>query len=77
MTLADTIAAMHEPEGFLLDVMMSGDDEATKLLITALKELDAATCCFAVLDTIVEARRREDEDALQAALRLFEATRDR
>jgi len=47
------------------------------MLITALRELGGDECCFAVLDTIVEANRREDVEARVAASRLFHAVRDR
>ena len=57
MKLAHTIAAMDRPEDFLLDVAMSGNEEAIELLITALRGLGGEECCFAVLDTIVEADR--------------------
>ena len=77
MKLADTIVAMDLPEGLLLDVAMSGNEEAIELLIAALKELDDAACCLAVLDAIVETNRREDDDARTAANRLLYAVRDR
>ena len=77
MKLADTIVSMDAPEDFLLDVAMSGNEEVIELLIAALKELDSEPRCFAVLDTITQARRRKDDDALVAANRLFYAVRDR
>ena len=67
---------MDRPEDFLLDVAMSGNEEAIELLITALRGLGGEECCFAVLDTIVEADRREDDAARAAARRLFHAMRD-
>ena len=76
LRLAHTIASMDRPEDFLLDVATSGNEEAVELLITALKELDGEECCFAVLDAIVEADRREDVNAQAAAKRLFHAVRD-
>ena len=76
MKLAHTIGAMDRPEGFLLDVMMSGDEEAIGMLIAALRDLGGDECCFVVLDAIVDANRREDDEAKAAASRLFHAVRD-
>ena len=78
MKLAHTIAAMARPEDFLLDVAMSGDQDAIELLITALKELDGETCALTVLDTIVEAdtaatstpRRRRPGCSAPCAIRI-------
>lgn len=76
MKLAHTIAAMDRPEDFLLDVATSGNEDAIELLITALRERGGEECCFAVLDTIIEANRRENDEARAAASRLFHAMRD-
>ena len=76
LKLADTIASMGDPEGFLLDVAMSSSHEAFWLLVMALARLDGETRALMVLDTVVEANRREDDDARGAANRLFAAVRD-
>ena len=77
MKLADTIAGMCDQGAFLVDVAVSGDDGAVELLVAALRELDDGESCLAVLDAIVEANRREDDEARVAASRLSHAVRDR
>ena len=77
MKLADAIAGIYDQGAFLIDVAVSGDGEAVELLVAALNELEDEECCLAVLDAIVEADRREDDEAMFAASRLFHAVRER
>jgi hypothetical protein len=55
---------------------MSSSHDAFWLLVMALARLDAETRALMVLDTIVEANRREDDEAKAAASRLSHAVRD-
>ena len=78
MKLADAIAGTYDQGGFIIDLAMSGNEGAIELLTAAPLELPAESRCLAALDAITEARIRRDDDALQAALKLFNDTvRDR